>query len=68
VCCPVPYAPTPWPPRGVGQVDRIAATIPMGRIGEPADIADIADIVGFLVSEEARWITGASLPTSDGAF
>ncbi|MEU1951307.1 glucose 1-dehydrogenase [Nocardia rhamnosiphila] len=50
---------------GVGQVDRIAATIPMGRIGEPADIADI---VGFLVSEEARWITGASLPASGGAF
>ncbi|MFQ6227522.1 SDR family NAD(P)-dependent oxidoreductase [Nocardia sp. NPDC002869] len=47
---------------GVGQADRSAATIPMGRIGEPADI------VGFLVSEEARWITGASLPASGGAF
>ncbi|MEV0362217.1 SDR family oxidoreductase [Nocardia fusca] len=51
--------------RGVGQVDRIAATIPMGRIGEPGNIAYI---VGFLVSEEARWITGASLPASGGAF
>ncbi|MCX0275015.1 hypothetical protein NLM24_30845 [Nocardia zapadnayensis] len=37
----------------------------MSRLGEPADIADI---VGFLVSEEAWWITGASLPTSGGAF
>ncbi|MET8799023.1 SDR family oxidoreductase [Nocardia sp. NPDC004568] len=50
---------------GVGQIDRIAATIPMGRVGEPDDIADI---VGFLVSEEARWITGASIPASGGAF
>ncbi|WP_416566554.1 SDR family oxidoreductase [Nocardia testacea] len=50
---------------GVGQLDRIAATIPMGRVGEPTDIADI---VAFLVSQEARWITGASIPASGGAF
>ncbi|MGW5381287.1 SDR family oxidoreductase [Nocardia sp. NPDC003963] len=50
---------------GVGQLEQIAATIPMGRIGEPADIADI---VAFLASEGARWVTGASLAASGGAF
>ncbi|NUP27915.1 MAG: glucose 1-dehydrogenase [Nocardia sp.] len=50
---------------GLAQADRIAASIPMGRLGEPGDIADI---VGFLASEEARWITGAALPASGGAF
>ncbi|MGW4716716.1 SDR family oxidoreductase [Nocardia sp. NPDC004260] len=34
-------------------------------MGEPDDIADV---VGFLASEEARWITGASVPVGGGAF
>jgi 3-oxoacyl-[acyl-carrier protein] reductase len=41
-------------------VRRFAA---LGRVGEPEDIADI---VSFLVSDDARWLTGATLPASGG--
>lgn len=42
-----------------------AARTPLGRIGEPADIADI---VAFLASEEGRWITGQALHAGGGLF
>ncbi|MFI5718838.1 SDR family oxidoreductase [Nocardia sp. NPDC051750] len=48
-----------------GQLDRIAESIPLGRVGEPDDIADI---VAFLASHDARWITGAAVPAGGGAF
>ena len=38
--------------------DAMAAMIPMGRIGQPTDIAGV---VGFLASNDARYITGAVL-------
>ena len=34
------------------------------RIGKPEDVADV---VAFLVSEKARWITGASIPVDGGS-
>ena len=34
------------------------------RIGKPEDIADV---VAFLVSEGARWITGVSIPVDGGS-
>ena len=34
------------------------------RIGKPEDVADV---VAFLVSETARWITGASIPVDGGS-
>jgi 3-oxoacyl-[acyl-carrier protein] reductase len=37
---------------------------PIGRIGEPRDIADV---VAFLASEEARWITGQFIRADGGA-
>jgi 3-oxoacyl-[acyl-carrier protein] reductase len=40
-----------------------AATIPLGRLGRPADIADV---VAFLASEQARWITGQVLGANGG--
>ncbi|MDQ0322929.1 NAD(P)-dependent dehydrogenase (short-subunit alcohol dehydrogenase family) [Pararhizobium capsulatum DSM 1112] len=40
----------------------IAAT-PAGRIGEPADIADV---VVFLMSDDSRWITGRTILTDGG--
>jgi NAD(P)-dependent dehydrogenase (short-subunit alcohol dehydrogenase family)/2-polyprenyl-6-methoxyphenol hydroxylase-like FAD-dependent oxidoreductase len=43
----------------------MAASTAFGRIGEPADIADV---VAFLASDEARWITGAFLDTSGGTL
>ncbi|MGW4092838.1 glucose 1-dehydrogenase [Nocardia sp. NPDC004750] len=49
----------------IGANQRIRQSVPLGRMGEPDDIADV---VGFLASEEARWITGASVPVGGGAF
>ncbi|NNN01029.1 MAG: 3-oxoacyl-ACP reductase FabG [Acidimicrobiaceae bacterium] len=43
--------------------DAMLAMIPMGRIGQPADIAGV---VGFLASNHARYITGAVLATDGG--
>ena len=43
--------------------DTMAAMIPMGRIGQPADIAGV---VGFLASNHARYITGAVLCADGG--
>lgn len=37
----------------------------LGRIGVPADVADV---VAFLVSDDARWITGQLLEVSGGLF
>jgi 3-oxoacyl-[acyl-carrier protein] reductase len=51
--------------RGIGSMRQIAQSIPLGRLGEPDDIADV---VAFLASDAARWITGASVPAGGGAF
>lgn len=40
------------------------AEYPLGRVGEPADIANI---VSFLVSPRAEWITGAVIPVDGGS-
>lgn len=40
------------------------STTPLGRIGEPDDIADV---VTFLASDDARWVTGESLIVSGGS-
>ena len=44
-------------------VDRIAATIPLGRVGEPEEVANA---FVFLASDKASYITGAILSV-DGA-
>jgi 3-oxoacyl-[acyl-carrier protein] reductase len=41
----------------------ILPTIPMGRIGSPEDVADV---IVFLASEQARWMTGQKLYVGGG--
>jgi 2-deoxy-D-gluconate 3-dehydrogenase len=43
---------------------EIDARIPLGRFGEPDEIADV---IAFLLSNDARYITGAVIPV-DGGF
>ena len=49
----------PWP----RLVERVRASIPLGRWGEPGDIASA---VAFLCGPEAAWITGEVLRVSGG--
>lgn len=53
--------------RAMGGTDefekQMTAQTPLGRIGEPADIADIAV---FLASDASRWLTGEHLFGSGG--
>ena len=41
----------------------IMARIPLGRWGTPSDVADV---VAFLVSDQARYVTGAVLAVDGG--
>jgi len=45
--------------------DRMAARVPLGRLGEPDDLA--GPII-FLASDLARYVTGAALLVDGGAF
>jgi meso-butanediol dehydrogenase/(S,S)-butanediol dehydrogenase/diacetyl reductase len=42
---------------------RMSAHYPLGRLGRPEDVANA---VGFLLSDEAAWITGVVLPVDGG--
>ena len=44
---------------------RIRAQIPLGRLAEPGDIADI---VAFLASDAGRWVTGQAIHAGGGMF
>jgi 3-oxoacyl-[acyl-carrier protein] reductase len=43
--------------------EAVLPTIPLGRVGEPADIADA---IVFLASDQARWITGQVVQVAGG--
>lgn len=47
-----------------GGADRLRPLYPLGRVGEPDDVAAA---VAFLASTDAAWITGHTLPI-DGGF
>ncbi|HWL82345.1 MAG TPA: SDR family NAD(P)-dependent oxidoreductase [Roseomonas sp.] len=44
-------------------VAKFRERIPLGR---PAEPADIADVIAFLASEDARFVTGVNLPVDGG--
>ena len=43
---------------------QMVQTVPLGRLGQPADIADV---VAFLASDAGRWITGQNIRGTGGA-
>jgi NAD(P)-dependent dehydrogenase (short-subunit alcohol dehydrogenase family) len=44
-------------------LDRALATHPLGRLGEPDDVAGAAF---YLASDDAAWVTGIALPVDGG--
>lgn len=45
------------------QINRTAQMAALGRLGQ---VQDIADVVAFLASEDARWITGQNIRVNGG--
>ena len=46
-----------------GGPDKFAGLYPLGRVGEPTDLAAA---IAFLASDDAAWITGVTLPVDGG--
>lgn len=46
-----------------GRADRVAPSVPLGRAGEPEEIADA---IGWLLSDEASYVTGTTLRVAGG--
>lgn len=51
--------------RGSEFADRVARVTPLGRIGEPGDIAAIVE---FLASPDASWVNGQLISAGGGLF
>jgi NAD(P)-dependent dehydrogenase (short-subunit alcohol dehydrogenase family) len=50
-------------PEGAAAKSARVATIPLGRIGQPEDVAEMAV---YLASKEASWVTGVAIPLDGG--
>jgi NAD(P)-dependent dehydrogenase (short-subunit alcohol dehydrogenase family) len=46
-----------------GRVDRVGAKVPMGRAGEPEEIADA---ISWLLSDRATYVSGATIEVTGG--
>jgi NAD(P)-dependent dehydrogenase (short-subunit alcohol dehydrogenase family) len=46
-----------------GRVDRVGPLVPLGRAGEPSEVADA---IAWLMSDEASYITGTTLRVAGG--
>ena len=59
------YVPTPMTQEYLdgGGVEAVREHVPLGRVGEPREIAEV---VAFLLSETASYITGAVIPIDGG--
>jgi NAD(P)-dependent dehydrogenase (short-subunit alcohol dehydrogenase family) len=48
----------------VGREEEVAKGYPLGRLGDPADVAGA---VAFLACDDAGWITGQTLTVDGGS-
>lgn len=46
-------------------IQQLVGMTPLGRLGRPEDVADV---VAFLASDDARWITGQNLQANGGVL
>ncbi len=46
-----------------GRVERVGPLVPLGRVGEPAEVADA---IGWLMSDQASYVTGTTLRVAGG--
>ena len=53
-----------WEAQSPGVIERINASIPLGRMAEPHEVAEVA---AWLLSDRASMVTGAIVPVDGGA-
>lgn len=53
-----------WEEASPGIIERLSAAIPLGRMAEPREVAEVA---AWLLSDRASMVTGAMVPVDGGA-